>query len=72
MKLFHYFSQNFQGRDLLERHTQSIVEYQNTLKQWNYSEDQNLKGMAIHSKPCIVKMINFTGDFPNSFFYNFC
>jgi hypothetical protein len=35
------------------------------LEQQNYSEDQNLKGFVIHSKPCIVKILNFTVDFNN-------
>jgi hypothetical protein len=41
------------------------------LEQQNYSENQNLKGFVIHSKPCIVKILNFTVDFNNNFFYNF-
>jgi hypothetical protein len=37
-------------------------EYFGTTK---YSENQDLKGMVIHSKPYIVKILNFTVDFDN-------
>jgi hypothetical protein len=40
------------------------------LEQQNYSEDHNLKGFVIHSKPCIVKILKFTVDFNNKKFYN--
>jgi hypothetical protein len=45
------------------------VEQKNTLEQQKYSENQDLKGMVIHSKPYIVKILNFTVDFDNNFFY---
>jgi hypothetical protein len=39
------------------------------LEQQNYIKDHNLKGFVIHSKPCIVKILTFTVDFNNNFFY---
>jgi hypothetical protein len=41
------------------------------LEKQNYSEDQNLKGFVIHSKPCIEKILNFIVDFNNNFLIQF-
>lgn len=69
---FSLFLPNFSGEIFAGETYREYYGLEKYLEQQNYSEDQNLKSMVIHSKPCTVKMINFTIDFPNNFFDNFC